>query len=182
MKESIGEPKIYLGGRVRKVQLENGVYAWAFGSSQYVQAAVKNVKTWLEKEESKRWKMPLKARTPLKSGYRPELDVSSELNASDASYYQSLIGVLRWIVELGRVDTCLECSLMSSHLALPREGHLEQVLNMFAYLENHHNAELVYDPCDPVIDETQFEKKDWASSEFRHLDAHEQVPDNAPEP
>ena len=99
--ESIGEPKIYLGGRVRKVQLDNGVSAWAFGSSQYVQAAVKNVKTWLEKEENKRWKMPLKARTPLKSGYRPELDVSSELNASDAAYYQSLIGVLRWIVELG---------------------------------------------------------------------------------
>ena len=73
---------------------------------------------------------------------------------------------------------------MSSHLALPREGHLEQVLNVFTYLENHHNAELVYDPSDPVIDEAQFEKRDWASSEFGHLDAldtAEQIPHNAPE-
>jgi hypothetical protein len=41
--ESIGPPKIYLGGHLRKVQLENGVDAWAFSSSQYVQAAIKNV-------------------------------------------------------------------------------------------------------------------------------------------
>jgi hypothetical protein len=34
--ESIGPPKIYLGGHLRKVQLENGVDAWAFSSSQFV--------------------------------------------------------------------------------------------------------------------------------------------------
>ena len=123
--ESIGKPSIYLGGRVRKVKLDNGVTVWAFGSSQYVQAAVKNVETWLRKPENIRWRMPAKARTPLKSGYRPELGVTKELSQSNASYYQSLIGVLRWIVELGRVDVCLEVSMMSSHLALPRQGHLE---------------------------------------------------------
>ena len=31
--ESIGPPDHYLVGKVRKVQLENGVYAWAFSSS-----------------------------------------------------------------------------------------------------------------------------------------------------
>ena len=66
-----------------------------------------------------------KADTPLTTTYRPELDVSRELNEVDAAYYQSLIGILRWMVELGRVDVCLEVSMMSSHLALPREGHLE---------------------------------------------------------
>ena len=45
--ESIGPPKIYLGGHVRKVTLDNDVEAWAFSSSQYVQAAVKNVETCL---------------------------------------------------------------------------------------------------------------------------------------
>jgi hypothetical protein len=34
--ESIGPPKIYLGGSVRKVQLDNGVECWAFSSSQYM--------------------------------------------------------------------------------------------------------------------------------------------------
>ena len=144
-------PDQYLGGKVRK-----GVNPWAFSSSQYVQTAVNNVAAYLMSEDSKRWKMPNKADTPLTTTYRPELDVSRELNKADAAYYQSLIGILRWIVELGRVDVCLEVSMMSSHLALPREGHLEQVLHIFAYLKKYHNTELVYDPSDPVVDENDF--------------------------
>lgn len=180
--ESIGPPKIYLGGHVRKVQLENGVEAWAFSSSQYCQAAVKNVENWLSKEENSRWTLPKKAETPLTTTYRPELDVTPELVPKDASYYQSVIGVLRWIVELGRVDICLEVSMMSSHLALPREGHLEQVLHIFAYLKKYHNAEMVFDPSDPVVDENQFVKQDWASSEFGHVIGEEVLPPNMPEP
>ena len=141
-----------------------------------------NVENWLSKDANKRWILPAKAKTPLKSGYRPELDVSPVLNATEASYYQSLIGVLRWIVELGRVDICLEVSMMSSQLAMPREGHLEQLLNIFAHLRSHHNAEQVYDPSDPVIDEARFEKLDWASSECGHLEGQEEIPPNAPEP
>ena len=40
-KESIRPPKIYLTGHMRKVELQKGVKAWAFSSSQYVQAAMK---------------------------------------------------------------------------------------------------------------------------------------------
>jgi len=180
--ESIGPPKIYLGGHVRKVQLENGVSAWSFSSSQYVRSAVENVETYLSREENKHWKMPAKADTPLTTTYRPELDISPELGAVDGAYYQSLIGILRWIVELGRVDVCLEVSMMSSHLALPREGHLEQVLHIFAYLKKYHNTEMVFDPSDPVVDESQFERRDWATSEFGHLEGKEVLPPNMPEP
>ena len=106
--ESIGPPKIYLGGSVRKVKLENGVECWAFGSSQYVQYSVKNVGECLAKQVTERWKLPPKAETPLRTTNRPELDVSPELGYTEAAYYMSLIGVLRWIVELGRVDVFLE--------------------------------------------------------------------------
>ena len=123
--ESIGPLKIYLGGGVRKVQLDNGVECWAFSSSQYVKSAVNNVEEYLSKHDNPKWKMPKKAETPLQTSYRPELDVSPELGPVEAAYYMSLIGILRWIVELGRVDICLECSMMSSHLALPREGPTE---------------------------------------------------------
>ena len=180
--ESVGPPSLYLGARVRKVVLENGAEAWAFSSSQYVQAAVKNVEDHLSKDENKRWSLPSKADTPMKANYRAELDVSAELSPGDASYYQSLIGVLRWIVELGRVDICLEVSLLSSHLALPREGHMQQVLQVFAYLRKYHNAELVYDPSDPIVNETDFERRDWTASEFGHIDGKEELPPNMPEP
>ena len=45
--EWIGPPKIYLGGSVRKVQLDNGVEYWAYSSSQYMRAAVKNGEDYL---------------------------------------------------------------------------------------------------------------------------------------
>jgi hypothetical protein len=164
---------------MRRVELENGAKAWAFSSSQYVQAAVKNVETYLEKTGGK---LPRKAETPTQTSYRPELDVTPELDSTQAAYYQSLIGVLRWIVELGRVDICLETSMMSSHLALPREGHLAQLFHMFAHLKKYHNAEMVFDPSDPVINESDFELQDWTSSEFGHVQGREEVPSNMPEP
>ena len=175
--ESIGAPKLYLGGRMRKVVLDNGVKAWSFSSSQYVHAAVNNVEEYCEKRN---WNLP-RADTPLGSNYRPELDLTPELDSTDSSYYQSLIGILRWMVELGRVDICLEVSMMSSHLAMPREGHLNQVLHIFAYLKKYHNTEMVYDPSDPGIDDALFEKQDWASSEFGDT-LSETLPSNMPEP
>jgi len=72
--------------------------------------------------------------------------------------------------------------MMSSHLALPREGHLREVIRMFAYLKKYHNTELVYDPSDPVIDEASFQRKDWTSSEFGHIEGKEVLPPNMPAP
>ena len=89
--ESIGKPTQYLGGRLCEVTLENGVSAWSFSSTQYVQAAVKNVEEFLL---SKGEKLVAKAPTPLSNGYRPEIDMSPELESADAPYFHSLIGVL----------------------------------------------------------------------------------------
>ena len=124
---------MYLGTGIRKVKLDNGVDAWAASSSQYV--AVRNVEEYIEKSHHKRWKIPNKVETSMRSTYRPELDVSEELSPSDGSYYQSLIGILWWIVKLGHVDVCLEVSMMSSHLVLPRKEHMEQVMQIFGYLK-----------------------------------------------
>ena len=33
-------------------------------------------------------------------------------------------------------------------------------------------TELVYDPSDPVVDENDFERRDWASSEFGHVEGN----------
>lgn len=174
---SIGMPDIYLGGKVSKVELSNGVKAYTFSPSQYVKSAVSNVESHLKKLGQS---LPARATTPLKSGYRPEIDVSDELSDADAAYYQSLIGILRWMVELGRVDITCEVSMMSSHMALPRIGHLEQLYHMFAYLKRCHNSELVFDPSDREIDLSQFIIQDWSSSEFG--DIQEALPMNAPEP
>ena len=93
-----------------------------------MQTAAKNVDTHVAKVNDAQWQLPAKTDTPLKASYRPELNVNPKLDATNAAYHQSLIGVLRWIVELGHVDVCLDVSMMSSHIALPREGHLRALL------------------------------------------------------
>ena len=80
---SIGPPKLYLGGRMRKVELENGASAWAFSSSQYVQAAVQNVEVYLA---TKQGKLPSRANTPISSNYRPEIPTQLTFNHSLESF------------------------------------------------------------------------------------------------
>ena len=63
--ESISVPTLSLGGEVWKVQLENGVEAWAFSASQYVPAAAKNVEDYLDKHDDDKWKLAMKAGTPM---------------------------------------------------------------------------------------------------------------------
>ena len=75
--------------------------------------------------------LPKRANAPFCNDYQPEINVSAELSPEFAAYYQSLIGILRWMVELGRVNITAEVSMMSSCLALPREGHLKALFHIF---------------------------------------------------
>ena len=88
--------------------------------------------------------------------------------------------MLRWAVELGRVDILLETSLLSSHLALPREGHLEAVYQVFAYLKRHQKAPIWMDDKVPTIDERQFKASDWSTSIYQG--AYEETPPKMPKP
>ena len=90
--ESIGPPEIYLGGKVTKNSMSNGIECYTYSASQYIQNAGENVEEYLH---GKGMKLMTKARSPLSNDYRPELDVSPELDVDEASYYHSLIGMLR---------------------------------------------------------------------------------------
>ena len=177
--DSVGDPDMYLGAKLRQTELTNGVWAWALSPSKYVNQAVKNCETHLRERFDGKYSLPKKAKNPYRMGYEPELDESSPLDADAAAYYQSIIGVMRWMVEIGRIDISTEVSLLSSHLAYPREGHLEEALHIMAYLRSKHNSRLVFDPSYPDIDQTDFKQCDW--KEF-YGDAVEGIPLDAPEP
>ena len=50
---------------------------------------------------------PSKAKNPLLTNYRPEVDITAELDADLIPRYLQLIGMLRWAIELGRLDIML---------------------------------------------------------------------------
>ncbi len=72
-------------------------------SDKYCQALVKNVEADLEK---KGIRLPSKCYTSMSRGYRPEMEYPPppELKAEGIRRYQEKIGLLRWAINLGRVD------------------------------------------------------------------------------
>ena len=68
--------------------------------------------------------------------------------------------------------------MMSSHLALPRQGHLEQVVHIFGYLKLHKKLRLMFDTDYPVIGNDRFKSYDWFDF---YRDAEEAIKPNIPE-
>ena len=170
------EPDTYLGAGVSHYELSDGTRAWSLSSDTYVKRAVQEVERELEQSGEC---LKSKVVSPFASGYRPEFDSSPELNERLSSYYASLMGVLRWCIELGRVDIIVEVGLLARFQANPRVGHLEQMFHVFAYLKKYNRSRLVFDWTEPELDESVFKQCDWKDY---YPDAKEPIPPNAPEP
>jgi hypothetical protein len=174
--DNIEVPTNYLGAQISKKMI-NSISCWTMSSEQYIKVAItKNVETKFDKDGQR---LPSRYLTPMKLGYRPKVDVSGELKLDGIRYFQELIGILLWARELGRVNIATEVSLLSSHLALPLEGHLQQVYHIFGYLKAKPKKTLAFDPIHPDIDENRFVKCDW--HDF-YRGAKEPIPGDAPEP
>ena len=109
--------------------------------------------------------------------YHPSEEVSKEMNAKGVQTYQELIGILRWAVEIGRVDILLEVSLLSSHLELPRVGHLQAVYHIFGNLKQVPKRKIYFDPINPSISEDRF--KSFDCEDF-YKDTQEPIPIDMP--
>ena len=172
---TIQEPDMYLGAQLQKRDI-TGQTCWTMTSNKYIESIIKNAEERLKSSGSH---LPTNCITPLKSGYRPELDTSEPLKSNEITAYQEIIGELRWAVELGRIDIHLEVTLMSSFLASPRTGHLEQVYHIMGYLKKVPKKTIAIDPRRPDIDEARFVKHDWYDF---YRDAKEPIADNMPKP
>ena len=148
--------KRYLGADVELFQLPDERFVWSLSSHSYVLAAMQTVRDLLAEDgrNSKTRKRPHKG--PLPFGYKPELDMTDECDAEHHSRYQELIGILRWAVELGRIDIEIEVALMSQYQASLRYGHLEALYLIFHFLWKNPKKRLVMDPLEPSVNEAAF--------------------------
>ena len=178
---SAGPPSTYLGAQVYVHSLPDGTAAWAMTSEKYVTNAVKTVEDLLA-EDNDTYQLRSNPQVPFPYTYKPELDFSTELDPNMLSRYRQLIGILRWAVELGRVDIYLEVSLLSQYLASPRQGHLEAVYSIFAYLKKHDKSAIVFDPKDVILDESAFSTATQAEWKEFYGDVAEEIPSDMPEP
>lgn len=90
-----------------------------------------------------------KHRSPLANGDHPEEDDTPLLNDDDHRKYQMLIGMLVWLVTIGRLDLAYSTTSLSRFVACPREGHLKRVLRVYGYLKHRKNQRIIVDSRDP---------------------------------
>ena len=177
-KDKIEPPKIYLGALLERKML-NGRNIWTMNSKDYIILAVVNIEAQLS---NKGMRLPTKVTTPMNNGYSSELDVPEELDEANITFYQEIIVMLRWAIEIGRVDINFEVSLLSSYQAVPRKGHLEQLLHILAFIKKRPKLTLYFDPSDAIIDKSMFNQGANNQLLDHYRDAEEQTPMNMPKP
>jgi hypothetical protein len=137
------------------------------------------LKTPLTVEERLGYPLPTgRVRTPLEHGYHPEVDATALLDDDQTNYYQSMIGILLWASELGRIDITQEVGMMARFGALPREGHFKAVLRIFSYLKEHLKSRLVYDTNIIDVADKDFAVGTWSE---QYPDAGKTPPYDMPE-
>jgi hypothetical protein len=173
---SVGAPSMYLGANVGCVLDEDGNKMWYLSATDYIDGALKTVTANLPADT----KLKGKADRPLNISYHAELDATPHLDSDLIRQYQGYIGILCWIVELGRVDIMVEVSHLSSFLVAPRVGHLEAALSIFAYLQKHKDLAMFFNPCEYNIDKSAFPSPE----QWKELygDIVEDIPLNLPVP
>ena len=67
---------------------------------------------------------------------------------------------------MGRADIIMETSALALMMALPREGHLDAVFHMFAFLKRKHNGVIFFDLTEPEIDINKFPREDWSATPY----------------
>ena len=112
------------------------------------------------------------------------MDVTPVLDQERTNRFQQLIGILRWALELGRIDILTEVSCLSQHLAEPREGHIVAVYKIFKYLSlrlKSSKGRIVFNGKSMVIDSAtfnDFNREEWMDF---YSDAREELPIRMPE-
>ncbi|CAJ1940853.1 unnamed protein product [Cylindrotheca closterium] len=119
-----------------------------------------------------------KVHSTMPSGYKPELDSTAFVNDDTAILYMQLIGILRWLVELGCLDVAAKVSMLSSYNVMPCEGHFHAALHIFAYLQKHPDCILVMD-CNYADHLRPLKKADY--SQFYEF-TKDKLPSDMPTP
>ena len=125
-------------------------------------------------------KNPKQAVTPLVKGDHPELDTLELLDLDKIKIYQSMIGALQWVIQIGRFDITTAVMTLSRFRAAPRIGHLERVQRIYGYLSKMRHAKIRIRTELPDYSDIPMKEYDWQYSVYEG--AKEVIPDDIPTP
>ena len=97
--DSISDTNMYLGANLRYHRINNSMYAWLLIPSKYIREAVNNCVTHLRDNFEGKYSLPKQAPNTFMYEYESDIDISKPLDPEQASYFQSFIVVMRWMIE-----------------------------------------------------------------------------------
>lgn len=171
--KDVGPPERYLGAKVGKSGDD-----WYLSATAYLQKAIPVIESEFGDLSKAYSRSSLDIPAP--TDYHPETDESPLSDPYSTQLYQSYVGIMRWAVELSRVDVAHTCATMAKYMSMPREGHLYGLLRVFAYLKKHLQSKIVLDPIKRDWSDIQWISRDW--SEYYPDIVGECLPPNTPEP
>ena len=121
---------------------------------------------------------PKQYATPLEHGDHPEMDTSMELDLDDIKKFQSMIGALQWVVQIGRFDITTAVMTLSSFRTNPRVGHLDRCKRIYGYLSKMRNAAIRVRIGEPDYSALPTKEYDWEQSVYSG--AEELIPHDIP--
>ena len=169
---SKGPPEYYLGNDYKCDRRGR----WCIGCKKYLDEAIRRIEVIVGD-------LPKKD-TPMIDGDHPEEDTSPVMDDDNHKKYQMLIGMLNWIVVLGRIDIGYATASLSRFTACPRDGHMKRVLRVFGYLKKNKNHRIIVDSRDPILigGKDSLEKDFTKIFEDSYPDASEEIDVKLPIP
>jgi hypothetical protein len=138
----------------------------------------KYIRKLIDEYEREFGEKPRSYSSPLEKGDHPELDTSELLDLRGIKQYQSLIGSLQWVIQLGRFDITTAVMSMSSYRSAPRKGHLSRVKRIVGYLKKMDNGVIRIRTGQPDYSTVGEREYKWDRSIY--AGAAEIIPEDAP--
>ena len=175
--KEITEPNKYLGANVKFVEGR-----FQFSSEDYLKEILSQLRGEgnIPSHDDSRPDGIRKFKTPMATNDHPEIDDSELLNEREHRIYQRLMGILQWLVSLGRFDICYTVSSLSRFNSAPRMGHMNRAIRVFGYLEQTPKKSIVIN-CDDLTDLPAMDANLHADMMKKYPDAVEERSSREPE-
>ena len=104
--------------------------------------------------------------SPLEHNDHPEIDDSDFLDPEGIQKFQSMIGSLQWVTQIGRIDITAATMTMSGFRQAPKNGHLERAKRMYGYLTKMKDAVIRIRTDEPDYSDLPKLVYDWERSVY----------------
>ena len=133
--KSHGPRDYYLGCNYKYHDTEK---MWTYGCQTYCNEAIERVERIFGSIAKESTPLPV-------DNCHPETDTSPLLDLAGHRQFQMLLGMIQWLVTIGKPDLCAAVTSLNRFAAAPRERHLELAIRVFGYIKTVKDKNIAID-------------------------------------